>query len=102
VGNSLGQLPLGIIGTGPVVGPPAFISVPKPFGTGVGVLGAGEGVLGAGDGVLGAGDGVFGAGDGLAVVVPPVVSAGPLVGEDPLSEAVTVYSTSLNVVISKL
>jgi hypothetical protein len=51
---------------------------------------------------LGAGDGVFGAGDGLAVVVPPVVSAGPLVGEDPLSEAVTVYSTSLNVVISKL
>ena len=86
---------MGIIGTGPILGPPAFISVPES-------LGAGVGVLGVGDGVLGAGDGVFGAGDGLGVVVPPVLLAGPPGGEDPHSEAVTVYSTSLNVVISKL
>jgi|SRR4028118_2175786 hypothetical protein len=66
VGNSLGQLPLGIVGTGPVLGPPAFISVPESPGAAVGVLEAGEGVLGAGDDALEAGgDGVFGAGEGL-------------------------------------
>ncbi len=68
MGSSREQLPLGIIGTGPVVGPPAFINVPSfggRAGSGVGVLGAGEGVLGAGEVVLGAGgDGVFGAGGG--------------------------------------
>jgi hypothetical protein len=66
VGTSLGQLPLGIVGTGPVLGTPAFISVPESSGAAVGVLEAGEGVLGAGDDVLGAGgDGAFGAGEGF-------------------------------------
>ncbi len=53
------------MGTGPVVGPPAFISVPElgsGSGSGAGVLGADEGVLGAGDGVLGGVAGVFGGG----------------------------------------
>lgn len=69
MGNSLGQLPLGIIGTGPVVGPPAFINVPESGGgseAGVGVLGAGEEVLGADAGALGAGEGL-----GLGLVEPP-------------------------------
>lgn len=46
------------MGTGPVVGPPAFISVPE-LGSG---SGSGAGVLGAGDGVLGGVAGVFGGG----------------------------------------
>ena len=61
MGNSRGQLPLGIIGTGPLVGPPAFTSVPSS-GAGVGVLGAGEDVLGSVDGNLGEVAGVLGAG----------------------------------------
>ena len=64
-GSSRGQVPLGIIGTGPVVGPPAFINVPSfggRAGSGVGVLGAGEDVLGSVDGNLGEVAGVLGAG----------------------------------------
>jgi hypothetical protein len=53
VGNSLGQLPLGIMGMGAVAGPPAFISVPESSGAGVGGLEASEGVLEVGEDVLG-------------------------------------------------
>jgi hypothetical protein len=44
VGNSRGQIPLGISGTGPVVVPPAFMRVP--------VLGRGAGERGGGGGVV--------------------------------------------------
>ena len=101
--NSLGQLPLGNMGTGPVVGPPAFISVPESSGAGVGVWGAGKGVLGAGDGVLGAGgDGVFGAGEGLGLGVIEPLGLGVGLGlgtvdsppEGSHSYTVTTYSWS--------
>jgi hypothetical protein len=99
--NSLGQLPLGNMGTGPVVGPPAFISVPESSGAGVGVLGAGEGVLGVGDGVLGAGgDGVFGASEGLGLGVVEPLGEGLGLGtvdsppEGSHSYTVTTYSWS--------
>jgi hypothetical protein len=109
VGNSRGQLPFGNMGMGPVVGPPAFISVPPSgCGAGVGVLGAGGGVLGAGDGVLGAGDGDFDAGGGigeglgLGVVEPPLLSPGPSPGVDPQSSTVNSYSAGPNVCISRV
>ena len=98
--NSLGQLPLGNMGTGPVVGPPAFISVPESSGAGVGVSGAGKGVLRAGEGVLRAGDGVFGAGEGLGLGVVEPLGAGLGLGtvDSPLegshSYTVTTYSWS--------
>ena len=98
--NSLGQLPLGNMGTGPVVGPPAFISVPESSGAGVGVSGAGKGVLGAGEGVLRAGDGVFGAGEGLGLGVVEPLGEGLGLGtvdsppEGSHSYTVTTYSWS--------
>jgi hypothetical protein len=71
-GNSLGQSPFGINGTGPSDGPPAFISVPG-LGCGVGEgggAGVGEGA-GAGGGV-GVVLGAVGS-DVVLVVVPPGV-----------------------------
>jgi hypothetical protein len=68
-GNSCEQLPPGITGTGPLIGPPAFISVPES-GEGFsrsGGSGSGEGVLGVvgggggGGEVLGGMAGVLGA-----------------------------------------
>ena len=64
-GTSCGQLPFGIVGKPPVVGPPAVISVPVALGAGEGVFGAGGGVLDAGEDVLGGVAGVLGAGEGL-------------------------------------
>ena len=90
-------------GTAPVIGPPAFISVPESSGPGVGVLGAGEGVLGAEEDVLGGVVGVLGAGEGLGLgeVVPPLLSAGPPLGVPPQSSTLNVYS-ELEALISSL
>ena len=91
---------MGNMGTGPVVGPPAFISVPESSGAGVGVWGAGKGVLGAGEGVLRAGDGVFGAGEGLGLGVVEPLGEGLGLGtvdsppEGSHSYTVTTYSWS--------
>jgi hypothetical protein len=74
MGNSCGQLPSGMTGTGPLIGPPAFISVPE-FGEGFrrsggsGGSGSGEGVLG----VVGGGEvlgGMAGALGGVWVAPP--------------------------------
>ncbi len=81
LGNSRGQLPLGIAGTGPVVGPPALINVPESPGAGAGVLGAGEGVLGAGEDVLGGIVGVLGGVEGVL----GVPGSGLVLGGGPVS-----------------
>jgi hypothetical protein len=89
MGYSFGQLPSGITGAGPTVGPPE--SKRLGFGCGVGV-GAGSGVAGAG------------VGDGLAVAVALAVGEASAVGEavpadEPAAPAqwstVTVYGLPL-------
>ena len=63
VGNSFGQPPPGISGTGPWVGPPAFNRFRSPLGLGEGDGLLGEGLLG--EGLLGEGllvEGVVGEG----------------------------------------
>src|SRR5215217_68620 len=90
MGYSFGQLPSGINGAGPIVGPPA--SSRSGFGCGVGF---GEG---AGSGRVGSG-----VGDGLAVAVAPAVGEAPagdavLPADEPAAPAqlstVTVYCLS--------
>jgi hypothetical protein len=61
-GYSVGHFPLGIRGTGPSFGAPAFMSAPSDLGGGEG------GALGSGGGVLGGVAGVF-----AGVVFPPRV-----------------------------
>jgi hypothetical protein len=72
VGNSGGQLPSGMSGTGPFAGPPASSRFRSPSGLG---LGEGDGLLG--DGLLGEavlGEGLLGdglLGNGLLVALEP-------------------------------